>query len=89
MVTGIRIAFNQDAFDVICSDLSSYSVARAVTASSAVPVVLTPITLRNYSNDCDFKLPEEIERIRREHDISSRSFHQVSNLDTLSGFCEA
>ncbi|OOP55800.1 MAG: patatin [Candidatus Brocadia carolinensis] len=80
MVTGIRLAFHQDAFDLICSDLSSYPVARAVTASSAVPVVLTPITLRNYSNDCNFTLPEDVERVRREHDISSRSFHQVSNV---------
>ncbi|KAB2832300.1 MAG: patatin-like phospholipase family protein [Candidatus Brocadia sp.] len=80
MVTGIRVAFHQDAFDVICSDLSSYPVARAVTASSAVPVVLTPITLRNYSNDCGFTLPEEAARVQREHDISSRSFHQVSNV---------
>ncbi|MCF6154014.1 MAG: patatin-like phospholipase family protein [Candidatus Brocadia sp.] len=81
MVTGIRVTFHQDAFDIICSDLSSYPVARAVTASSAVPVVLTPITLRNYSNDCGFTLPEEAERVRREHDISSRSFHQVSNVE--------
>lgn len=81
MVTGIRVAFHQDAFDIICSDLSGYPVARAVTASSAVPVVLTPITLRNYSNDCGFKLPEEAERVRKEHDITSRSFHQVSNVD--------
>ncbi len=80
MVTGIRFGFSQDLFDLLCSDLSSYPVARAVTASSAVPVVLTPITLRNYSNDCGFTLPEQIERIRREHDISSRSFHQVSNI---------
>lgn len=80
MVTGIRVSFHQDAFDIICSDLSSYPVARAVTASSAVPVVLTPITLRNYSNDCGYTLPEALERVRREHDISSRSFHQVSNV---------
>jgi len=80
MVTGIRIAFHQDAFDVICSNLSSFPVARAVTASSAVPVVLTPITLRNYSNDCGYTLPEQLDRVRREHDISSRSFHQVSNI---------
>ncbi len=80
MVTGIRVAFNQDAFDVICSDLSGYPVARAVTASSAVPVVLTPITIRNYFNDCGYTLPEELEKVQREHDISSRSFHQVSNI---------
>ena len=47
MVHGTRMAFIQDAFDVICSDLSTFPVARACAASSAVPMVLSPITLRN------------------------------------------
>ena len=36
--TGGRFAFNRFFFDPICSDLSRYRVALAVTASSAVPV---------------------------------------------------
>ncbi|MCK7471407.1 MAG: hypothetical protein MZU95_12040 [Desulfomicrobium escambiense] len=36
-------------FNAICSDLSKFSVARACAASSAVPGVLTPITLKNYA----------------------------------------
>jgi hypothetical protein len=34
---------------VLCSDLSDVKVARAVAASSAFPVLLSPLTLRNYS----------------------------------------
>lgn len=80
MVTGIRLAFQQDAFDAICSDLSSFPVARAVAASSAVPILLTPITIRNYSNNCGFTLPEQLDKVFKEQDTSSRQFHLISNL---------
>jgi NTE family protein len=45
---GVNFAFLQEYFDLLCSDLSSFPVARAVTASSAVPVLFTPVVLRNY-----------------------------------------
>ena len=80
MITGIRMAFNQDLFDVICSDVSSFPVARAVAASSAVPVLLTPITLRNYAGSCGFSIPEIIEKIIKEQDTSTRHFHQINNI---------
>jgi NTE family protein len=51
---GARIDFTQDYFDLICSDLSSFPVARAVAASSAVPVVFSPITLWNYAGSCGY-----------------------------------
>ncbi|TLD43604.1 MAG: putative lipoprotein [Candidatus Jettenia ecosi] len=79
MVTGIRLAFHQDSFDVICSDVSSFPVARAVAASSAVPILLTPVTIRNYSNNCGYTLPEQMDRVLKEQDTSSRTFHLVSN----------
>lgn len=44
-----QFPFTQDMFDLIGSDLSNYPIARAVAASSAVPGLLTPITLKNYS----------------------------------------
>lgn len=80
MVTGIRMAFNQDVFDAICSDVSSFPVSRAVAASSAVPILLTPITLRNYSNSCGYTLPESLDKILREQDTTKRAFHHVSNI---------
>jgi NTE family protein len=46
---GSRFVFSQTYFDLIGSDLGPYPVARAVAASSAVPVLLSPVTLRNYA----------------------------------------
>jgi NTE family protein len=48
----VRFSFIQDYFDLLCSDLRSFPVATAVTASSAVPVVFNPIVVKNYSG-CD------------------------------------
>src|SRR5207249_5784354 len=47
--TGRRFVFCNETFDELNSDLSKYPVAYAVAASSAVPVVLHPLTLRDYS----------------------------------------
>jgi len=57
VATGIQFWFTQDIFDNLCSDLSSYSIARAVAASSAVPVLLSPITLGNYAGSCGYEPP--------------------------------
>lgn len=46
---GSRFGFTKTYFDLIGSDLGSYPVARAVAASSAVPFLLSPVTLRNYA----------------------------------------
>ena len=57
MSLGSRFVFHQRYFDAICSDLSKFPVARACAASSAVPGVLTPITVKNYAGSCGFVLP--------------------------------
>ena len=57
MSMGSRFVFHQRYFDAICSDLSKFPVARACAASSAVPGVLTPITVKNYAGSCGFILP--------------------------------
>ncbi len=49
---GGRFSFNQEQFNLLCSDLDTFSVARAVAASSAVPVAFSPITLENFGS-CD------------------------------------
>ena len=46
---GARFSFLQEYFDLLCSDLSNYPIARAVTASSAVPIMLNPVVLKNHS----------------------------------------
>jgi NTE family protein len=49
IASGARFEFTQDEFDLIRSDLSQFPVSRAVAASSALPMYLTPVTLKNYS----------------------------------------
>ncbi len=46
---GIRFSFVQEYFNLLCSDLASFPVARAVAASSAVPVLFSPVVLQNHS----------------------------------------
>jgi NTE family protein len=55
--TGSRLAFYQNDFDLLCSDLSKVRLSRAAATSSAVPVVLSPVTLNNYGGNCNFQYP--------------------------------
>lgn len=52
MTQGIQIDFTQEFFDWLCVDLSALPIARAVAASSAVPLVFSPITLNNHGGQC-------------------------------------
>lgn len=48
MVNGGRFEFVQEQFDYLCSDLGGVKLARAVAASSAVPLLLSPVTFWNH-----------------------------------------
>lgn len=52
MATAGSFPFTQSKFDTICADLSGVSLGRAVAASSAYPILLTPIALRNRAGKC-------------------------------------
>jgi NTE family protein len=80
MTHGIRVGFNQDAFDAICSDVSRFPVARAAAASSAVPMLLSPVTLRNYAGTCGFKIPERFKEILEGRAVSERQFYLANNI---------
>lgn len=53
--TGAHFSFAQGYFDVLCTDLSSFPVARAVTASSGVPMAFPPVTLKNHAGECSIE----------------------------------
>jgi NTE family protein len=81
MVHGTRVSFVQDAFDVLCSDLSTFPVSRACAASSAVPMVLSPITLRNYAGQCDFQMHKGLaEAMQPPRDMSLRRFDLANSM---------
>jgi NTE family protein len=79
MTSGTRLGFTQDVFDIICSDLSGFPVSRAAAASSAVPMILSPIALRNYAGTCGYKLPEGFEGMLKGRAISERRFYLANN----------
>ncbi|WP_200822136.1 patatin-like phospholipase family protein, partial [Caballeronia arvi] len=56
--TGSRLVFLQQNFDVMCAELGPFKLSRAAAASSAVPVVLSPITIDNYGGSCGYHEPE-------------------------------
>jgi NTE family protein len=80
MTHGIRVGFTQDAFDLICSDLSRFPVARAAAASSAVPILLSPITLKNYAGTCGSKIPERFKEMLEGRAVSERQFYLANNI---------
>jgi len=55
--TGSRLAFYQNDFDLLCSDLAKVRLSRAAATSSAVPVVLSPVTFNNYGGTCRYEYP--------------------------------
>jgi NTE family protein len=65
----VPFPFVAPLFSILCSDLSRYSVADAVAASMAVPVLFAPVVVRTYPGSCE-PLPAEIAAIRARPDAS-------------------
>src|SRR5205807_5198593 len=57
LTTGSRIVFIPINLDVMCAPLAPIRLSRAAAASSAVPVVLSPITVNNYGGSCGYQKP--------------------------------
>ena len=55
--SGTRFDFTHLHFDAMGSDLENYPVARAVAASSAFPILLSPISLENYPRASGYSPP--------------------------------
>ncbi|WP_457676984.1 patatin-like phospholipase family protein [Thiolapillus sp.] len=77
-----QFIFIQPQFDFLCSDLSDFKVARAVAASSAVPVVFAPILVKRH-DDCHMPKPkwlQEAEDMARKND-DQRLMEAVDSLN--------
>jgi NTE family protein len=65
MATLSRFEFNQRQFDLICSDLNQLPLAVAAASSSALPLILSPISMKNYAGQCGFQPPPRLTEERR------------------------
>ena len=68
--SGMRFPFYRAYFDLICADIDQYPVSRAVAASSAVPGLLSPISLESYAGRCGYQT-QRVDHAVRE----GRGFH--------------
>jgi NTE family protein len=75
MTTLSRFEFTQGTFDLLCSDLGQLPIAWASASSSALPLMLSPITLKNYAGQCDHQPVALLERAKREGGVAG----QVAN----------
>jgi NTE family protein len=71
--TGLEFMFLQDQFDLICSDLLSYPIARAVAASNGFPILFNPITLKSYRSQCQGRVPAWIQADKDKDNPLSRT----------------
>ncbi|MDF0651280.1 MAG: patatin-like phospholipase family protein [Nitrospira sp.] len=65
MATLSRFEFNQRQFDLICSDLSQLRLSVATASSSALPMILSPISMKNYAGQCGFVPPARFTEVRK------------------------
>ena len=85
--SGERFTFTQGNFDVICSDIDVFPVATAVAASSAVPMLLSPVMLKNYAGTCGYEPPQWVaEAVKNRHtdrrrNRSAKHFLAIQNAE--------
>jgi len=71
--TGTQFTFLQNVFDLLCSDLSTFPISRAVAASSAVPILFSSVTIDNRAGSCGYELPPAaIEALNDPNPLSRR-----------------
>lgn len=61
--SGKPFVFTQENFDLICSDLAQFPVARAVAASNGFPGLFSPVTLTNHAAKCGGREPGWLRRV--------------------------
>ncbi len=80
MAAGTRFEFVQEQFDLMCADLGRFSIARAVAASAAVPVLMSPIMLSNRAGRCGYPDTTSVEQGLQARRLSSRQLHYANKL---------
>ena len=84
--SGARVIFQQGIFDVLCSNLNAVPLSRAAAASSAVPVVLSPVTLNNYGGTCNSTPPPWVNRFLDTDNPPRPAARAIRSLRSLADF---
>lgn len=81
---GARFSYTQEYFDLLCSDLSAVPISQAVTASSAVPLVFSPVLLKNYQG-CETQTAKSINRLAAKENLPAPMAHNLAILQRYGG----
>ena len=84
--TGSRLAFFQNDFDLLCSDLNKVRLSRAAATSSAVPVVLSPVTFNNYGGNCGYQYPAWVRNVANPETRARPSGRAVQRYHEMQAF---
>ena len=77
LTSGAPFEFTHEQFGLICSDLDSVPLSFAVAASSSVPLLLSPMTLRNYAGSCPESAPAS-DTQQSERNLSARLLDMIA-----------
>jgi NTE family protein len=78
LTTGAPFEFTPEQFALICSDLDTVPLSFAVAASSSVPLLLSPMTLRNHAGSCPPVAQRGLDR-RGNHNLSARFLRKIAD----------
>ncbi|HEY3178793.1 MAG TPA: patatin-like phospholipase family protein [Casimicrobiaceae bacterium] len=87
--TGSRLAFTQGVFDALCSDLGPMRLSRAAAASSAVPVVLSAVTINNYGGTCNYSMPKWVRALAESANPPRPAARAARRLKELEGYSDS
>jgi predicted acylesterase/phospholipase RssA len=85
LALGRRFTFTPDTFNRLGSNLASYPIGYACAASSAFPILLTPLTLRNYgppldlSKDVEYVLGKDNARTDLNADLKTKAWEYYND----------
>lgn len=79
---GGQFGFTQEQFALICSDIDQFPVSRAVAASSAVPLIFSPIVLTNHAGNCNYTPPTWLQEGLLEEGTDNRRYRIAKYLNT-------
>jgi NTE family protein len=79
---GNRFEFTQDQFDFLGSDLGEYPIARAAAASSAFPILLSPVSLKNQPSPPGYEVPASVRNAMNDPTTNPRRYLWAKQLMT-------
>lgn len=84
--TGSRLGFFQNEFDLLCSDMNKVRLSRAAATSSAVPVLLSAVTLNNYGGTCGYQYPAWVRDVTKAKDSTRLAGRSVQRYREMQAF---